>query len=55
MKKTKYIVFHTARKLIDYPVLQIDNFTIERITIFNFLGLHINNNFTWDTHQNHIS
>ena len=49
------MVFHTARKLIDYLVLQIDNFTIERIQQFNFLGLHINNNLTWDTHQNHIS
>ena len=49
------MVFHTARKLIDYPVLQIDNITIERIQKFNFLGLYIKNNLTWDTHQNHIS
>ena len=55
VRKTKYMVSHTARKLIDYPVLQIDNFTIERIQQFNFLGFHINNNLTWDTHQNHIS
>ena len=55
VRKTKYMFFHTARKLIDYPVLQIDNFTIERIQKFNFLGLHINNNLAWDTHQNHIS
>ena len=34
VRKTKYMVFHTARKLI------------ERIQQFNFLGLHINNNFT---------
>ena len=54
-RKTKYFMsFHTARKLIDYPVLQIDNFTIERIPKFNVLGLHINNNLTWDTHQNYI-
>ena len=31
VRKTKYIVFHTARKLADYPVLLIDNFTIELI------------------------
>ena len=46
VRKTKYTGFHTARKLIDYPVLQFDNFTIERIQQFNFLGLHINNNLT---------
>ena len=56
VRKNKYMGFHTARKLIDYPVLQIDNFTIERIQKFKFLGLHIiNNNLTWDTQQNHIS
>ena len=55
VKKTKYLFFHTARKLIDYPVLQIDNFAIERIQKFNFLGLHINNNLTLGTHKNHIS
>ena len=55
VRQSKYMVFHTARKLIDYPDLQIDNFTIERIQKFNFLGLQINNNLIWDTHQNHIS
>ena len=50
VRKNKYIVFHAARNLIDYPGLQIDNFTIERIQKFHFLGLHININLTWDTH-----
>ena len=55
VRKTKYMVFHTARKLSDYPVLQIDSFTIEQIQKYNFLEIHnfINNNLTWDTHQNH--
>ena len=56
VRKTKYMGFHMARKLIDYPLfLQIDNFIIERIQKFNLLGLHINNILTWGTHQNHIS
>ena len=55
VRKTKYMVFHTDRTLIDCPVLKINNFTIELIQNFNFLGLHINNNLTWDSHQNHIS
>ena len=44
VRKTKYMGFHTARKLIDYPVLQIDNFLIERIQIFGTIILSQNLN-----------
>ena len=43
-----------ARKLIDYPVLKNDNFTIERIQKFNFLGLHINNMSLGITQAKHL-
>ena len=36
VRKTKYMVFHMTRKLIDYPVLEIDYFIIERIQKFIF-------------------
>ena len=53
--KTKFMVFHSTKKKVEYPILYINNFIIENIKTFNFLGLHINNNLTWDTHINHIS
>ena len=36
--KTKFMVFHSARKVVRYPVLVINNTPIERVTNFNYLG-----------------
>ena len=37
--KTRLILFHSARKVVKYPVLVINNTSIERVTNFNYLGL----------------
>ena len=37
--KTKFMVFHSALKVVKYPVLVINNAPIERVTNFNYLGL----------------
>ena len=36
--KTKFMVFYSARKVVRYPVLVINNTPIERVTNFNYLG-----------------
>ena len=40
-KKTKFMVFHTPQRKIQYPKLLINAFEIERVTQFNFLGVII--------------
>ena len=39
--KTKFMVFHSARKVVQYPVLVINNTPIERVTNFKYLGLQL--------------
>ncbi len=53
--KTKYMVFHTARRLIQYPNLKINNYKIEHVDEFNFLGLILSSDLKWHKHVNHIS
>ena len=55
VKKTKFQVFHTSQRDMEYPKLHIDNMDIERVTQFNFLGLIMNSNLSWNTHIEHIS
>ena len=38
-----------------YPNLLINNIIIERVSHFNFLGIMLSYNMTWDAHINHIS
>ena len=54
-KKTKYMVFHTNQRNVTYPNLVINNIIIERVSHFNFLGIMLSYNMTWDAHINHIS
>ena len=37
--KTKYMCFHTPKRKVIFPDLQINNFTIDRVTDFKCLGL----------------
>ena len=45
--KTKFASFHTAQRIVAYPELKINNFIIDRVTEFNFLGLIISSNMKW--------
>ena len=55
IKKTKYIVFHTAQRRVNYPVLKLNTANIERGSDqFNFLGVVINSTLKWDKHIAHI-
>lgn len=48
-KKTKYIIFHSRRKLISYEDIQIkiDNCILERTNTFKYLGIILDNHFHW--------
>ena len=55
VSKTKFMVFHTHNRSVSYPDLQINGNQIERVTEFNFLGLVLQSNLSWNKHINHIS
>lgn len=53
--KTKCMMFHTKQKVFEKPILQIDNCVIEYVDNFNFLGVIINKNLSWNTHLDVIA
>ena len=54
IKKTKAMLFHTQNKVIEPPLLKLDNTIIDFVKEFNFLGITIDNNITWKPHLNKI-
>ena len=52
IKKTKYMIFHAINKSTDglFSELRIDGINIERVTTFNFPGIHFNEQMLWKTH-----
>ena len=52
VNKTKFMVFHPCEKDISQltPTLKINNMEIEKISDFNFLGVILDEWFTWKTH-----
>ena len=54
-KKTKYMLFHKHNKTVPNLKLSINDRTIDQVTRFNFLGLHLNSQLTWHTHIEEIS
>ena len=55
IKKTKFMVFHTPQRRVNYPVLKLNHVNIERVSQFNFLGVVTNSTLKWDKHIAHIS
>ena len=51
IKKTKFMIFHTPLRRIDYPVLKLNNVNIERESQFNFLTVVINSTLKWGKHM----
>ena len=54
-RKTKYMLFHKHNKVVPNLDLNINGSTIDQVSTFKFLGLHINSQLTWQTHINEIS
>jgi hypothetical protein len=48
--KTRYMVFHKPRKRLPTLNISIDNENVERCISFNYLGIHLNQNLTWNDH-----
>ena len=55
MKKSKYMLFHTPIKKVEFPNIKIDNAAIERVETFNFLGLILNQHMNWKSHLDILS
>ena len=53
--KTKFMVFHSDKKIVMYPKLLIKDVEIERVDCFNFLCLQLNHNLKWNKHISHVS
>ena len=53
--KTKFMVFHMHQKAVNYPDLYLNGNKIERVTQFNYLGLILQANLSWNKHISHIS
>ena len=49
------MLFHTSNKIVNYPKLKINDHVIERVHIFNFLGLRVHYNVTGYKHIENVS
>ena len=56
-KKTKMMIFHYKQRNIGkhLPRLKINNTEIERVKEFNFLGVTIDENMTWNAHTQKVA
>ena len=50
-QKTKFMVFHCMQKKVKYPVLTLNNTTIERIKQSNVLGIILHYTLKWPKHS----
>ena len=56
--KTKLMIFHNIQKTLknkEIPMVKINNVLIERLSVFNFLGIQIEENLSWTPHKNCIA
>ena len=49
------MVFHTAHKRVNSPVLKLSNVVIARVSQYHFLGVILDSRLKWDKHIAHIS
>ena len=55
ISKTKYMLFSTREKNVTYPIVTINKQIIENVSEFNFLGVKLDENMTWNSHTNQIA
>ena len=53
--KTKVMVFHMHQQAVTYLDLYLNGNKIERVTQFNYLGLILQANLSWNKHISHVS
>lgn len=55
LTKTKYMVFHSSRKLIpQHPDPCVNNVHVEKVSSFKYLGIHLDSCLSWDIHIKQI-
>ena len=55
LNKTKYMIFGNQKNLLSHQIeIKIDNTILERVYENKFLGVIIDNNFSWKHHINYI-
>ena len=52
--KSKYMVFGKHNKNIPIIELHIDTANIDKVQNFNFLGLHVSSDITWNLHRRSV-
>ena len=55
ISKTKYMLFSTRQKNVTYPIVTLNKQIIENVSEFNFLGVKLDENMTWNSHTNQIA
>ena len=57
ISKTKFMIFHYYQRRVGHliPEIKINNILIQQVSDFNFLGLTIDENFTWIPHIQKIA
>jgi hypothetical protein len=56
INKTKFMLFNRHNRFANKTMnIKINNMPIDRVNDFNFLGLNIDESFTWKTHINIVS
>ena len=55
VNKTKFMLFHSNRRAVNYLNILINNINMENVAEFNFLGIQLSQSLKWKTHQNHVS
>ena len=57
ISKTKYMIFHTKGKKTDniFPIIQLQNTPILKVSEFNFLGVTLDEKLNWNSHIDKIS
>ena len=53
--KTKAILFHTPQRNVQPVKIEIDGTEIDFVNSFNYLGMILDNNLSWNPHTNMIS
>ena len=53
--KSKYMVFAKPNRNIPIIELHIDTANIDKVQNFNFLGLHVSSDITWNLHMDEVS
>ena len=54
-QKAKLMIFHRKQKKVREINLSMDNNQIEQVSVFNFLGIILDENLSWKTHTKTIA